>query len=226
MPGRSAPSAASVALIDDDAPVREYLRVLLENSGRYRVVASSGSAEDGLRWPSNLAFSLLFLDIGLPGIQGSAAVNQFLAGRPALSIVMLTAKRDDDAVLESLRAGACGYLLKGDSSDSILRAADDALAGGAPMSPWIARRLLGFLRASPGSIASDDERGELDKLSRRESEVLALAAEGLADKEIATRLGVARSTVKNHLARVYSKWQVGSRTEAAVRYLRTGPSGE
>lgn len=214
----------SVALIDDDSPVREYLRLLLEASGRYRVVGSVGSVEDGLRWPAKLHFDLLFLDIGLPGLQGSAAVSQFLAARAGLAIIMLTGKRDDDAVLESLRAGACGYLLKGDPSESILRAADDAMAGGAPMSPWIARRLLTFLRGGTGTMASEAERQESEKLSTRETEVLALAAEGLADKEIADRLGLTRSTVKNHLASVYRKWQVSSRTEAAVRYLRTaGP---
>ncbi|MBS0656666.1 MAG: response regulator transcription factor [Verrucomicrobia bacterium] len=215
----SAPHA--VALIDDDSPVREYLRLLLEASGRYRVVASVGSVEDGLRLPAKLTFALLFLDIGLPGLPGSAAVSQFLAARPGLAIIMLSAKRDDEAVLESLRAGACGYLLKGDPSESILRAADDAMAGGAPMSPWIAKRLLGFLRAGSGTIASEAERQEAEKLSARETEVLALAAEGLADKEIATRLNLTRSTVKNHLASVYRKWQVSSRTEAAVRFLRT-----
>lgn len=203
--------------------MREYLRLLLEASGRYRVVASVGSVEDGLRLPAKLTFSLLFLDIGLPGLPGSAAVSQFLAARPGLAIIMLSAKRDDEAVLESLRAGACGYLLKGDPSESILRAADDALAGGAPMSPWIAKRLLGFLRTGSGAIASETERQEAEKLSARETEVLALAAEGLADKEIAGRLNLTRSTVKNHLASVYRKWQVNSRTEAAVRFLRTAP---
>lgn len=175
-----------------------------------------------MRLPAKLQFSLLFLDIGLPGLPGSAAVSQFLAARPGLAIIMLTGKRDDEAVLESLRAGACGYLLKGDPSESILRAADDAMAGGAPMSPWIARRLLGFLRAGSGTIASEAERQETEKLSARETEVLALAAEGLADKEIGSRLNLTRSTVKNHLASVYRKWQVSSRTEAAVRFLRTG----
>lgn len=222
----AADSPREVALVDDDAPVREYLRLLLESSGRYRVVASAGSAEDALAWPARLGFALLFLDIGLPGLSGSAVVSRLLAARPGLVIIMLTAKRDDEVVLESLRAGASGYLLKGDSSEAILRAADDALAGGAPMSPWIARRLLGFLRAGSGAVASEAERLDAGKLSPRETEVLALAAEGLADKEIGARLGLTRSTVKNHLASVYAKWQVSSRTEAAVRYLRTGPAAE
>lgn len=143
---------------------------------------------------------------------------------------MLTAVADDEVVLEAIRAGACGYVLKGASSDALIAAIKDALAGGAPMSPSIARRVLSLLRTLPpaeaeaadGVAAKERDTGaeRPPMLTPRELEVVSLVAGGLGDKEIAERLGTAVSTVKNQPAGVYAKWRVRSRTEAAARFSR------
>jgi len=210
-----------VALVEDDVPYRAYVEALLESAGNRRVALAVGSAEEGLAKIAATRARVLLLDVGLPGISGASAVRTFLAAQPDLRVIMLTALDGDELVLESIRAGACGYVLKGASSDALLGAVDDALAGGAPMSPAIARRVLALLRAAPAATpataAGSDEH--LVALTPREEEILARVAAGGSDKEIAAGLGTALSTVKNHLANIYAKWRVRSRTEAAVKFL-------
>lgn len=213
-------SKIPVALIDDDAPYRAYVGTLIEASGRYALVAQAGSVEEAGTWTAKVQPALLLLDVAMPGLQGPAAVAQMVEKWPALKIVMLTGRDEDEPLLESIRAGAVGYLLKSAGSAEIVEALDDAVAGGAPMSPGIARRVLGLLRepvkGSEGKVGAK----ELAQLTAREREVLALVAEGDADKEICEKLGITRSTVKNHLTAIYDKWRVRSRTQAAVRFVK------
>ncbi len=220
-------SKISVALIDDDAPYRAYVTALIEASGRYALVAQAGSVEEAAAWTVKVQPALLLLDVAMPGVQGPAAVGRLLAARPGLKIVMLTGRDADEPLLESIRAGAVGYLLKGAGSAEIIEALDDAVAGGAPMSPSIAKRVLTLLK--DGARGADDAARdvsagggarELAQLTEREREVLARVAAGDADKEICEKLGVTRSTVKNHLTSIYDKWRVRSRTQAAVRFVK------
>lgn len=217
----TAPVKTSFALVEDDAPYRGYVAALLESVDGRRVAFAVGSAEEGLKKIVTVRVQVLLLDVRLPGMSGAEAVRKFLQAQPDLLVIMLTGIDADDVVLESLRAGACGYLLKGASSEAVLGAVDDALAGGAPMSPAIAKRVLGLLRAAPAPApVADADRGKRVALTPREEEVLARVAAGRSDKEIADELGTALSTVKNHLASVYAKWRVRSRTEAAVNYVK------
>lgn len=217
-------SKIPVALIDDDAPYRAYVGKLIEASGRYKLVAQAGSVAEAVAWAAKVRPALLLLDVALPGVQGPAAVARFLAAWPGLKIVMLTGRDADEPLLESIRAGAVGYLLKGVGSEAIIGALDDAMAGGAPMSSTIAQRVLALLREPAGKGAESARGGvgarELAQLTERECEVLALLAEGDADKEICDKLGISCSTVKNHLMAIYDKWRVRSRTQAAVRFVK------
>lgn len=222
MSGRKQPDAGvAVAIVDDDAPFCDYVGTLLAASGRYRLVAKAGAAEEALAWPARVQPAVLLLDVSLPGRTGSSAVGDFLAQRPAMKIVMVTGRDGDEPLLEAIRAGAAGYLLKGASSQEIVEALDDALAGGAPMSPVIARRVLALLREpKKKSDGGGNGAAELGALSPREREVLALVADGCVDKEICAQLGITRSTVKNHLTAIYDKWRVRTRTQAAVRFVK------
>ena len=139
-----------VALIDDDAPYRAYVATLLAASGRYALVAQAGSVAEAGAWTAKVQPTLLLLDVALPGVQGPAAVSQLLGARPGLKIVMLTGRDADEPLLESIRAGAVGYLLKGAGSAEIVEGLDDAMAGGAPMSPTFAKRVLALLREPAG----------------------------------------------------------------------------
>lgn len=208
----------SIGLVEDDAPYRAYMTALLESVDGRRVAFAVGSAEEGLKELAAARVRVLLLDVKLPGISGAVAVERILAAQPDLLVIMLTAVDAEEVVLQALRAGACGYLLKGVSSEAVLAAVDDALAGGAPMSPSIAKQVLALLRTAP--VLPAKTNGEkLTALTAREQEVLGRVAAGQSDKEIAAELGTAVSTVKNHLASVYAKWRVRSRTEAAVRFV-------
>lgn len=206
-----------VALVDDDAQFRLVLASVLGASGRHEVVAAVGSAEEALAWPAMLKPDVVLLDVGLPGRAGSAVAGELLAKFPGVLVLMVSGSRDDAVVLEAIRHGAAGYVLKSAELAPVLEAIDDALAGGAPMSPAIARQVLGLMRSAP---TVKRPTGELALLTAREAEVLALVAEGASDKDVAERLGVTRSTVKNCLFAIYGKWRVNSRTAAAVKFVR------
>lgn len=211
--------ATTVALVEDDVPFRGYIGALVNSSEGCRVVLEASSVEDALRNGPGEAPRVLLLDIDLPGASGAASVGRFLTAWPGVSVIMLSGLDRDDLILEAIQAGAQGYLRKGADSGELLDALDDVLAGGAPMSPAIARRVLALLREAPtptGKPATAES--PLPILSARERQVVALVAAGLGDKEIAAQLGTAVSTVKNQLASVYGKWRVRSRTEAAVKF--------
>jgi len=226
MSGKATRAATKIAvgLIEDDAPYRTYLGTLIEASEAYAVAAEADSAEAALAWPARVRPALLLVDVALPGRSGASAIADFAAKWPGVKIVMLTGRDADEPVLEAIRAGAAGYLLKSASSAEILEALDDVRAGGAPMSPAIARRVLALLREPPPAAvpaAPGPQTGpDLARLTEREREVLALVADGCSDKEICARLGVVRSTVKNHVTALYGKWRVRSRTQAAVRFVK------
>lgn len=223
-------SKITVGLVEDDAPYRTYLSMLLESTDRFSVAFATESVAQAAVEVRRVAPRLLLLDLKLPGVSGVEGIEKFTALSPATQVLVLTSVDRDDALLECIRAGASGYLLKGISSEDLLKGLDEALAGGAPMSPSIARRVLGLLRspvpaspASPVSAKPAASPAPTGELSPRELEVLQLVASGLSDKEVAHRLGTAVSTVKNQLSSIYVKWRVRSRTEAVVRLLQSDP---
>ncbi len=201
-----------VALIEDDRDYCAGIERLLASSGRFVLAGSYGTAELALRELPRSSASVALCDINLPGIPGPAAVLRLRETCPQLRCVMLTTFDDADSLFASLQAGAVGYLLKSAPSE-ILPGLDELLAGGAPMSRSIARRVLAsFARPAPVH-----ERRE--ELTGREREIMDQLARGLADKEIATTLSISVATVKNHLYHVYEKLAVRCRTEAVVKWL-------
>lgn len=218
-PQPAKPARIRVGLVDDDPCFRLFLESMLGASGRHEVVATAGSAEEAMAWPATVAPHVALVDVGLPGRKGSLLAGDLLARFPGALVLMVSALRDDGPILEAIRGGAVGYVLKGANAAELVAAIDDALAGGAPMSPAIARQVLGLMRTGPAAKAAS---GELARLTSREIEILEMVAAGAGDKEVAEQLGVARSTVKNCLLGIYAKWRVGSRTEAAVKFVRSG----
>lgn len=200
----------TVALIEDDFDYRTGIQRLLNESGRFRVVHAFESAEDALcglpRQPTDVAL----VDINLPGQPGPSAVLRLREMCPTLRCAMFTIFDDAENLFASLQAGAQGYLLKSATPEEILAGLDELVAGGAPMSRPIARRVLAaFARPAPRA----------DEITPREAEIMNALARGLAYKEIAGELGISAATVKNHLYRIYEKLHVRSRTEAVVKWL-------
>jgi DNA-binding NarL/FixJ family response regulator len=201
----------TVAIIEDDPDYRLGVERLLNESGRFRVLHTFESAEDALcvlpRQPTDVAL----VDINLPGQPGPSAVLKLRDKCPALRCVMFTIFDDAENLFASLQAGALGYLLKSSTPEEILAGLDEVVAGGAPMSRPIARRVLAtFARPAAGG----------SEITARETEIMNALARGLAYKEIASDLGISAATVKNHLHRIYEKLHVRSRTEAVVKWLK------
>lgn len=213
-------SKISVGLVEDDAPYRFYISMLLGSSERFSVAFACDNIPAAIAAMRESTPRLLLLDLRLPGVMGASGLEQLMQASPGLQVLMLTSVDREDALLECIKAGASGYLLKGISSEDLLRGLDEAIAGGAPMSPSIARRLIGLLRTPAAETRPEAPVEPRAELTPREQEVLQAVAEGLSDKEVAQKLGTAVSTVKNQLASIYVKWRVRSRTEAVVRLLQ------
>jgi DNA-binding NarL/FixJ family response regulator len=158
---------------------------------------------------------LILLDVGLPGMSGIEGIRLLKERAPKTLIVILTVFEDDDKVFKAICSGAAGYLLKTSSARDIIAAVRDALSGGSPMNPRVARRVLDmFSRLAP----KQSDYG----LSEREKEILQLMTSGLIKKEIADRLTLSIHTVDTYLRRIYEKLEVNTRTGAVAKALKEG----
>jgi DNA-binding NarL/FixJ family response regulator len=155
------------------------------------------------------------MDIHMPGESGISCTVRLKERMPELHIIILTVYKDIELIFRALKAGASGYLLKRASTGEVLHAIADVCSGGAPMTGEIARLVVhSFQTPTTSSIQG---------LSRREVEILELLAEGLANKEIAVRLGISSETVRTHLGHIYGKLHVQGRTEAVTKFLKSTP---
>ncbi len=204
----------TVALIEDDLAYRAGIERLLANSGRFVLTGAFANVDEALAILPQHPPEVVLVDINLPGRPGPAAVHALRELCPQTRCVMLTIFDDADNLFNALQCGAAGYLLKSSEGEEILAGLDEVLAGGAPMSRPIARRVLNsFARPVPSPAVKTAE------VTPRERQVLDLLAAGASYKEIAESLGISPATVKNHLARIYEKLAVRSGTEAAVKWL-------
>ncbi len=206
-------NVTTVALIEDNYEYRAGIERLLADSGRYRVAGAFETAEDALREIPKAPAHVALVDINLPGLPGPAAVLRLRERCPTMSCVMLTMSDDAENLFSALQAGAAGYILKSSAPEEIVDGLDQLLAGGAPMSLPIARRVLAAF-ARPVKAPAKQET-----LTVRECEIMTQLALGLADKQIAERLGISLATVKNHLYHVYGKLSARCRTEAVMKWL-------
>jgi DNA-binding NarL/FixJ family response regulator len=205
----------SVAIVEDNADLRQSLELLLNESPGFRRTASFATAETALRDLPKNPPDVVLMDIHLPNISGIECTAKLKELIPQLRVLILTAYGDDDKIFKALRVGASGYLLKRSSPDTILQAINDVMHGGAPMSSEIARKVVeAFLQPAPQS-------SEASELSRREQEVLEFLSRGFADKEIASQLSISVPTVRFHLKHIYEKLHVRSRMEAALKFADT-----
>jgi DNA-binding NarL/FixJ family response regulator len=153
------------------------------------------------------------MDINLPRMNGIECVAKLKERLPKIQVLMLTTYDESDLIFDSLRRGASGYLLKNMSTAELVQAIEQVHAGGAPMSMQIARKVVSHFQQIKVP------RTEMEKLTKREHEILAALAKGFLYKEIADQLGISLSTVRAHLHTVYEKLHVQSRTEAVVKFL-------
>jgi len=202
----------AISIVEDDRGTREKLVALLNETPAFRCAGAHASGEEALQKIPAEKPDVALVDINLPGMNGIKCVAGLKARLPALSVLILTRHEDSDMVFDALRAGASGYLLKKMISAELISAIEQVQAGGAPMSMQIARKVVGFFNR-PGSTA------DMEKLSKREQEVLALLAKGYLYKEIGELLGISLETVRMNLKHIYHKLHVRSRTEATAKYF-------
>lgn len=215
-PGASQASSApiAVAIVEDSDGIRESLVAFLNRAPGYRCAGAYANAESALTRLKQEPVEVVLMDINLPGTSGIEATRALKEVRPDARIVMLTVYEESKALFESLKAGACGYLLKRTPPQKILEAIRDAHAGGVPLNPQMAAKVANYFRQM------DDAKSELNSLTPRERQTLELLAEGYLYKEIADRLGVSPGTVHQFSKQIYEKLHVRSRTEAVVKFLR------
>ena len=207
----------TVAVVEDDTAVRQGIERVLRTASDVRCVAAYGSAEEAVRELPRLAPKVALLDINLPGMSGVECVRLLATAASATQVVMLTSYDHNDAIFDSLAAGASGYLVKPVRAAELLAAVRDVHAGGAPMTSNIARRVVQAFKKPPATPAAG---GALAGLSEREAEVLDLLAQGYSYKEIATQAGVSYHTVHSHVRHIYEKLHVRSRAQAVAIYNR------
>jgi len=196
-----------VALVEDQRATREGLVALIGNAPGFEVVGQFASMDEAIRAVPEEPPDVLLSDIGLPGITGVEGVRLIHRRLPDLPVLMLTVHGDDDSVFAALCAGACGYLLKETEPARLLDCIREVHAGGAPMSPEIARRVVVTLR---GMIRRPRDSG----LSVRQSEILDLLARGNSYKSCAESLNVSLDTIRFHVRKIYDRLHVNSRAEA------------
>ena len=206
-------------LIADDHPLfRDGMHGLLDSVSDTEVVGEATSGEEAVSQAAALQPDVILMDIKMPGINGIAATREILAASPHIGILMVTMLEDDESIFAAMRAGARGYVLKGANQADILLAIRAVARGEAIFGPGIARRVLRFF----STIKPHAPQRALPELSERETELLALMAQGKSNQEIADHLDLSLKTVRNHVSNIFSKLQVAGRTQAILRAHEAG----
>ena len=203
-----------VVIIEDLREVREGLAALINGTRGFRCVGSYYSMEAALSGIGNEGPNVILTDIGLPGMSGIRGTEIQRERFPDVPILALTVYDSDNQVFDALCAGASGYLLKNTAPARLLEPIREAVDGGAPMSPEVARRVVRLFREfRPPESASYH-------LTAQETELLKLLIEGHYKKTAARAMGISTNTVSFHLKNIYAKLQVHSKTEAVAKALR------
>lgn len=205
----SAPSRdVRIVIVDDHALLRAGLSKLLSEVKGFAVVGEAADGADAVAVVGQADADVVLMDLSMPGVDGVTATRQLREARPEISVVILTSFVDREKVQAAITAGAVGYLLKDSEPAEIIAAIEAAARGESPLHPKAARALITPAEPSPAQPTT--------QLTAREREVLALLGRGLANKQIASRLGISERTVKTHLTRIYNALGVSDRTGAIL----------
>jgi DNA-binding NarL/FixJ family response regulator len=208
-----------VLLADDHQLLRQGVRRLLEGESDIQVV---GEASDGLevqKMAQELQPDVILMDVSMGVVDGISATRQLLRQFPWMKIVMLTMHSQDGHLFQALQAGAIGYILKTAGADQVLNAVRAAAAGGSVIAPSLAGKVLNEFRRMASKLEVSDGLGQL---TETELQILQLVASGRSNKEIATKMVLAESTVKNRLSVLFQKINVADRTQAAIYAITHG----
>jgi NarL family two-component system response regulator LiaR len=209
--------AIRVLIADDHPVVRQGLRWLIETEPDIEVVGEAGDGLESVEAVGRLQPDVVLLDLMMPRRDGIWALGEMAQQTPQAKVLVLTSFADDEKVVTAIKAGALGYLLKDSPPQVLLDAIREVAAGGSPIPPAIARKLVRQMAApARPQVISDEE------LTEREVEVLALIAKGLCNQDIAESLVLSERTVRCHVSSILHKLHLNSRTQAALYALREG----
>lgn len=201
-----------VLIVDDHAVVRQGLRMFLALDPAIEIVAEASDGQQGTQLARQLQPDVILMDLAMPVMDGLSAISVIHREVPEAEIVVLTSVIDDESVVNAIRAGAIGYILKDTQPEELIRAIHAAAQGQVQLSPKAAARLLREVR-TPDPV---------EGLTDRELDVLRMLARGHSNKEIAASLIVSETTVKTHVSNILGKLGVASRTHAALYAVRHG----
>lgn len=209
-------ATTSVAIIEDHREFREYLSALIHGTAGLRLTSSFRSMEEALSRIGNDLPDVVLTDLGLPGMDGVEGIRILKERHPTLLLLVQTVYEDDERIFDALCAGASGYLLKKTPPARLIEGLKEAVSGGAPMSPEVARKVIKLFR----EIRPPDHVDY--HLTAHEIRLLKLFVDGHNYKTAAAELRVSTSTINFHLQNIYQKLQVHSKTEAVAKALRNG----
>ena len=209
----------SIILGEDHLITRQGIRRLLEDERGLSVIGEASNGEEAVRMVDEMKPDVVIMDIAMPKLNGIEATRQIKVTNPRTGVLILSAYDDDEYVFALLKAGAAGYLLKSVSGDELVRAVKAIHKGEPVLDPVIAKKVMNYFML-PDKVATLGE--DTDHLSKRELEIIKLAAKGLTNKDIADKLHLSYRTIEGHMRDVFNKLGVGSRTEAVLYGLKKG----
>mgnify|MGYP001256522783 FL=1 len=208
-----------VLIVDDHTLFRSGIKALLQRQEGFEVVGEAGDGLEGLKRAKSLQPDVVLLDLHMPGIGGREAAKLLAEEVPECNVLLLTVSEDAEDLIETIRAGARGYLLKNIETDFLLNAIRSAARGESVVSTQMTGKLMMGVRMGKEAHPQGDDK---EKLSPREKEIIALLAKGVSNKEMAHTLNVAESTVKIHVQHILKKLHLTSRVQAAVYAVEHG----
>jgi len=202
----------SVCIVEDQGVILNTLKSIIEDADKVLLAGAFSNGEAFIREYENIQPDITLMDIDLPGISGIEAIMSVKSKYPAAKFLVLTVFNDDEKVFKAINAGAGGYILKKNSYDCLVANIEALYEGGAPMSPEIARKVIGFFQRGSNS-------SHLSMLTEKEKIVLQMIVDGLLYKEIADKTGVTIDAIKKHAHNIYEKMHVSTRSEAIKKFL-------
>lgn len=213
-----------ILIADDEALMAQGLKLFLESSGEFEVIALAGTGQEAVDLTADLAPAGVLMDLSMPVLDGIAATRLIRARHPEVKIVVVTTFATTESVVPALRAGADGYLLKESTPEELVAAVHEVFEGGRPLSARVTEALIAAVGATPAAPdpAPDDGAETAPPLTEREREVLDLLAQGLSNPAMARELSLSEAAVKSRLVQLTTKFGVSSRVQVLVRACELG----
>jgi DNA-binding NarL/FixJ family response regulator len=205
-----------VLIADDQTLFRVGLARLLEEDPRVDIVGQAGDGVEAVKQAGSLKPDVVLMDLKMPNLDGIEATRQIVASLPGVRVLLLTTFEADNHVIQALKAGASGYILKDSKPDSIVSSLLAVMAGERVMASAVANRVLEML------TGTTTPKEFYDGLTGREIEILKLLAGGMANKQIAYKLKISEKTVRNHVSNMYEKLNIYDRSQAVLYAVRKG----